>query len=232
MRAPVLVLLLVASLACAGCGAGHEASTLPARAGPQATASAAAPGFGGDDPALSLLPDSQAAEVRLLKRLGHRRDFRVPRPAVRDTRPGPLAWAVIARMWNEIDVPDPRYGRLNAGQRALFALEWADYEILDGGFDQFWFNSAGWLGADLAAAAHRVGAPEYERLFRDAAALFPGGRVPRDRASRQHVIDALPDAAVASIDDRYSEFQYHRRTALGLILGRYVRAHPGEFFAS
>jgi hypothetical protein len=232
MRVPVLVLLVLASLTGAACGAGHAAPQLPDRAPRPYTAPADDPGFNGDDPGLSLLPDSHAAEVRLLERLGHRRDFRIPYRAVRDRRPGPIAWAVIARMWNEIDVPDPRYGRLNAGQRALFALQWADYEILDGGFDQFWFNSAGWFGGELAAAAHRVGAPEYERVFRDAAALFRGGRVPRDRGLRQRMSDAFPDNAVASLDDRYFDFQYHRRTTLGLILGRYVRAHPGEFFSS
>jgi len=61
-------------------------------------------------------------------------------------------------MWNELEVPDPRYARLSAGQRALFALQWPDWEILDGGFDQFWYNDAGWFADELAADARRVGA--------------------------------------------------------------------------
>jgi hypothetical protein len=36
-----------------------------------------------------------------------------------------------------------RRTRLNAGQRALYALTWADDEILDGGFWQFFSNNSG-----------------------------------------------------------------------------------------
>jgi len=232
MRAALRCSLALLVLVCAGCG-GDDASEPPSDDAQHAyTAPGAEPGIDSDDPGLSLLPDSRAAELRLLKRLGHRPDFRIPRRALHDARPGPLAFAVIARMWNEIEVPDDRYGRLNAGQRALFALEWADYEILNGGFAQLWSNSAGWFGDDLVGAAHRVGAPEYERVFRDAAALFPRGRVPRARDARQRITDRFDEDAVAALDARYDDFQYHRRTTLGLILGRYVRAHPKEFFAS
>src|SRR5919197_5270888 len=142
MRAPVLVLLVAMLLAGCGGGSGSGSPAYPDRAERPYSEPVDEPGFDGDDPALSLLPDSEAADRRLLRGLGHRADFRVPRSGVRDTRPGPLAYAVVARMWNELDIPDPRFRRLNAGQRALFALQWADWEILDGGFDQFFFNSA------------------------------------------------------------------------------------------
>jgi hypothetical protein len=191
------------------------------------------PGFDPLDPAVDLLPESNAAEDAFMKRVGNRRDFRIPRSAVSDLPEGPLARAVIARIWHELETPsapDPRYNRLNPGQRALYVLQWADAEILNGGFDEFW-AAAGYFAPDLVSAARRVGAPEFEALFRDAAALFPSGRIPRDRDERQKLLDGLGPEAVARLDERYFEFQYHRRTALGLILGRYVKTHENEFFA-
>jgi hypothetical protein len=183
------------------------------------------------DPAYSLAPESDAAERRLLRRLGRREDFRVPRDAVEDLPDGALARAVVARMWHELALPGRRYERLNDGQRALFAMQTADAEILDGGFDALWSSPSGVVARDLVAAAERVGAREHARIFADAARLFPGGRIPRDRAARERIGLSAPEQAVAALDERYAATQYRRRTLLAPILARYVRAHPREFFA-
>ena len=216
-----------------GCGGANDAEPqFPARSATEAaTEPTPEKGFDPADPAYDVIPESDAAEQRLLARAGHRKDFRVPRSMVAGLKPGPMVHAAIVRVWNEVDPSDPRYKQLSPGQRALFALLWADYEILNGGFDQLWFNSSGYLAPDLVAAARRVGAREYADVFADAEALFPGGRIPRDRGARQRLLDGLDDDAVARLDDRYAEFQYRRTTALGLILGRYVRTHLAEFVA-
>lgn len=48
---------------------------------------------------------------------------------------------------------------------------------------------------------------------------------------RQGVIDGFSDDSYAAVDDRYADFQYHRRTSLAKILGAYVAAHRDEFIA-
>jgi hypothetical protein len=238
MTAKLRLLLILAALslatATAACGSSGDPEPPQQADGGFYEPPEPEPGFDPLDPATNLLPDSNEAEQALIERLGNRRDFRVPRKVVGDLAEGPLARAVIARIWHELDTPyepDPRYRRLNEGQRALYALQWADAEILNGGFDQLWSNSTGYFAADLEEAARRVGSPEFEALFRDAAALFPGGRIPRDHDERRRRLEQVDPAAVAQLDERYFAFQYRRRTALGLILGRYVKAHPDEFFA-
>ena len=233
-----IVPALIASTALlAGCGDASEDP--PARAqgdgrGPQTFLEPPPPdpGFEEPDPDIELAPESSASVDAFLRRAGDRHDFRVPRSILAGLKPGPLARGAIERIWAEVDPPDAGYRRLNVGQRALYVLQYADFEILNGGFYQYWTNSSGYMAADLVAAARRVGAPEYEALFRDAAALFPNGEVPRGRDEREQLADqVLTDAALTGLDERYAEFQYHRKTALGLILGRYVRAHLEEFVA-
>jgi hypothetical protein len=183
-----------------------------------------------DDPAYALEAESEASDQRLIAHLGNRPDYRVPRRAVAGLRGGPLAHAVIARAWHDFEPDDRRYRRLDAAQRAVYALTWADFEILDGGISQLLLNTAGALGPDLAAAARRVRAPEYAAIFGELDALFPGG-IPRDRAARERALDALDPDALTSLDRRYAALQYHRRTSLAMILGTYVEIHLGAFTA-
>ena len=120
-------------------------------------------------------------------------------------------------------------GHLNRGLRAVYDMYIADFEVLNGGFWQLWENSSGAIAQDLPGAAELLGSPEFADIFRDAQALWPNGRIPRDRAKRQRLLQQLPEAPVAALDARYEATQYHRRTALAVVLGGYVQRHPEEF---
>jgi hypothetical protein len=228
LRAIALTALVV--VCASGCGGGDSR---PDRRAADETAQEPRPepGFDPLDPRYDTLAESAAAERKLLARAGHRRDYRVPRSLLAGLGPGPLAHTAVVRISNEIAPDDARYRRLNPGQRALFALMWADAEILNGGFDQFLFNDTGYLAPDLAEAARRVGSGEYAAVFADLERLFPAGRIPRDRAERERLLDAIDARRIGRLDERYTAFQYHRRTSLGVIPGRYVRAHMSEFAA-
>ena len=80
-------------------------------------------------------------------------------------------------------------------------------------------------------AAELVGSREFAAIFRDAQAHRPGGRIPRDRARREQLLASVPGDKVAALDERYAATQYSRKTALALVLGSYIRAHPDEFVA-
>ena len=98
VSARALVVLLTA-VAATGCGstaadeagtAGASSSGWPAHPSPE-------PGFDPDDPALSTMPESDASRQVLLRRVGDRRDFKVPAGVVARLEDGPLVLAVVAR---------------------------------------------------------------------------------------------------------------------------------------
>jgi hypothetical protein len=222
-----LVAFLIA-VASSGCGHGSAGDD---RGGSTPAAERPDPGFDPDDPAYEVAPESRAPDARRLSLLGTSPDFRVRRSALAGLKPGPLARTAIARIWNKIVMPDERYWLLTEGQRALFALQLADYEIRQGGFDRLWFEKSGYVCADLQAAAQRVGSPELVALFRDADALFPSHVTPRDQDERETVTSTVADESVTRLNERYANLRLHRRTSLGLILGEYVRTHLDEFIA-
>ncbi len=188
------------------------------------------PGFDPDDPALQTIPENSGHADQIIRNAGKRRDFKVPVSAVAGLEDGPLVLAVVLRPFYEL-AGDSGRRRLNEGQRAVYAMYVADFEILNGGFSQLWFNASGDLANDLVPAAELVGSPEFAALFRDAAALWPSGKVPRSRAEREALLDTLDEAKLAELDERYAATQYQRKTALANVLEPYIRANRNQFVA-
>jgi len=227
------LVVLLAAMAAAGCDgnaadedgtAGTSSSGWPAHATPE-------PGFDPDDPALSTMPESNASRQALLQRVGNRRDFKVPARVVAGRPDGPLVLAVVVRPFDQFAGDERVLRRLNRSQRAVYAMYLADFEILNGGFAQLWTNTSGAIAGDLVRAAELVGSREFADLFRDAATLWPSGRIPRDPAQREEVLASMPSDELAALDERYIATQYRRKTALALVLGSYIRAHLDDFVA-
>ena len=150
----------------------------------------------------------------------------MPADAVAGLENGPLVGAVVLRPFYDGEVS----GRLNDAQLAVYALYLADFEILNGGISQLWFNQPE-IAAEMVAAAERVGAEEHAAIFRDAAALWPGGKVPSDREAMEAGIDSVDGEKLAALDERYAATQYKRATALANVLGPYIRANTDQFVA-
>jgi Domain of unknown function (DUF4375) len=69
-------------------------------------------------------------------------------------------------------------------------------EVNNGGFDQFFFNSAGDRTMETIYALETIGAVKMASILKRAAGKFPGGSPPRDRYARQDVLlKSFPDAA-------------------------------------
>ena len=78
--------------------------------------------------------------------------------------------------------------RLTATERRLLAVYWVEAEVNNGGFDQYFYNSAG-DNAELALAGLRdMGAVAATGLLERAMAVFPAGKPPRDRFKRQEAM--------------------------------------------
>lgn len=83
----------------------------------------------------------------------------------------------------------------------------------------------------MVAAAERVGADEQAAIFRDAAALWPGGKIPTDIAAVENGLDSIDGEKLAALDERYAATQYKRATALANVPGPYIRANTKQFVA-
>ena len=70
-------------------------------------------------------------------------------------------------------------------QRLIGRLE---AEVNNGGFDQFFFNSAGDDAAPTIQALELIGATKTAAIVRRACRKFPGGMPPADRERRQELL--------------------------------------------
>ncbi|MGV3683411.1 MAG: DMP19 family protein [Acidovorax sp.] len=139
-------------------------------------------------------------------------------PDLRPVNPGPLSvlakdldfdwssyfeYAVcrIAEVW-EWDKPERAAelrARMAPAQMALWAIANADGQICNGGFSQFFYNSYGELAHEALAGFELLGLVQFADILRDAYAVFPGQRIPKDRDERVAILEALtPDDASAS----------------------------------
>lgn len=68
-------------------------------------------------------------------------------------------------------------------------------EVNNGGFDQYYFNSAGDLAVPTVQALIEIGATNTASLLAAANSEFPDGLPPVDRNMRQRVLDQIRDRA-------------------------------------
>src|SRR5437879_8408232 len=83
-------------------------------------------------------------------------------------------------------------------------------EVNNGGFEQFFFNSAGDRTREIIEALSAIGAPHTASIVGRAAAKFPGGLPPEDRFARQRLLleRVSPDSDAFSEED--AAFLEHR----------------------
>lgn len=120
----------------------------------------------------------------------------------------------------------------NAGFSALspceqvFILVWElEAEVNNGGFNQFFFNSAGDRASGTSAALRTIGAERAASIVDRATSLFPDGP-PADRCVRQDILDAI-DPDVELFEELDLEF-YKYPDNLSELLYKYVAEHRSD----
>lgn len=121
---------------------------------------------------------------------------------------------------------------ISSGSAALNPLQvigvgvWVlEAEVNNGGFDQYYFNSAGALAVQTVAALKAIGANNTASLLEAANAEFPGARPPVDREHRQQTLEEVREFARFSALEQEFYRDEERRISL---LASYLRAHPGD----
>ena len=83
------------------------------------------------------------------------------------------------------------WAQLSAAERVVVLVDCVEREVHNGGFHQFYFNSAGDCATETPAALRAIGACRVAAIVEQANALFPGGAPPVDRSERQRVLDEI-----------------------------------------
>jgi hypothetical protein len=99
---------------------------------------------------------------------------------------------------------------LAQAEKTFHYIYWLEAEINNGGFDQYFFNSAGDHAQDVPGALEEIGAGFTAQLVREAMEVFPGGKAPQDRNERQEMllnIGGQGDALLNELDSRF--YEYH-----------------------
>ena len=106
--------------------------------------------------------------------------------------------------------------------RVTELLDELEAEVNNGGFDQYFYNSAGDNTAETIQALDAVGAMHMANILRRAAAKFPGGMPPKERFTRQAVLlELFPEAA--AFEELDNEF-YAYPDDLSSLLKKFVAA--------
>ena len=120
----------------------------------------------------------------------------------------------------------------SAGPSALSPLEvvgvgvWMlEAEVNNGGFDQYYFNSAGDLALQTVVALKAIGAENTASLLSAANAEFLNSVPPVNRAERQEALDRIREKVrFASLEEEF----YRDEEDLLSCLASYLRLHVGD----
>ena len=121
------------------------------------------------------------------------------------------------------------YDKLSPAEKVFQCVWGLEAEVNNGGFSQFYFNSAGDHAADTVKSLETIGANHTANLVRQANALFGEAGPSSDRFTRQKQLFALEDAGkINEMDSIEKEFLKYK-DPLGKMLEAYVSKNAEVF---
>jgi hypothetical protein len=120
------------------------------------------------------------------------------------------------------------YEKQSKPQQVFSALWGLESEVNNGGFAQWFENSAGEMAVDTESALRAIGADRAAVIVAKAVAAFPGGAPPRDHDARQRLVRSASDE-VRSTWERLDQEFFKYPDDLTSLLYAWVKAHPTEF---
>ena len=134
----------------------------------------------------------------------------------------------------EVLVGSKVYRRISTSpaERMVFAFNWLAREVQNGGFHQYFVNSAGDFWKDVLSGLASIGDNDGLALFRQALSIFPDSSPSEKRDSRLKQIDELNEDGEDKVwnhfkivTDRYFRTPFPKWKSVF----DYVKAHPDEF---
>jgi hypothetical protein len=117
---------------------------------------------------------------------------------------------------------------LNASQVAVMTIWELEGEVNNGGFDQYFFNSAGSQARQAVSSLELIGAGKAADIVKRAVALFGQAGPSENRGLRQDQLEKLSDADRKKLAELDSEF-FDYPDPISDLLAKYCRAHRADF---
>jgi hypothetical protein len=100
--------------------------------------------------------------------------------------------AKVYRRYLELGInSEEKLRAVAAPDRYLWLVFWLQWEVDNGGIDQFLWNSKGDYAMETLEALNAIGASDAHKLLGELCALFPDGRPSEDQETRQGQMRAI-----------------------------------------
>jgi hypothetical protein len=107
---------------------------------------------------------------------------------------------------------------LSEEEKIIVFIEELEREMNSGGFNQFFFNSAGDFYSEILSALKQVGSVKFYNILKQSSKPFPNESVPTDRKKRQEILEEIEDKADKLWDDLDQEFYKYEEDIYGLLI--------------
>jgi hypothetical protein len=122
--------------------------------------------------------------------------------------------------------------QISFAERMVFAFTWLAREVQNGGFHQFFVNSAGDFWKDVLDGLVAIGDEDGLKLFRRVLSIFPDSSPPDDRDNRLDQLEQLEEQDEDKVWDHFKNVtdDYFRTPfpKWERVLD-YVKTHPDQF---
>jgi hypothetical protein len=109
------------------------------------------------------------------------------------------------------------YGNLNEKEKLIYCIWWLEGEVNNGGFHQFFWNSAGDNIKDTFTFLSAIGANHTAELLRKASEIAFGGEAPASRNMRQELLEIDEDMKMEKLNQLDDEFYEYQDDIAGLV---------------
>ena len=124
----------------------------------------------------------------------------------------------LDRSLDELDIV-----QYSVPEQVVIMIFWLELEVNNGGFDQFYFNSAGVFANRCPQALRTIGAFRTALIVERANSYFPNGHPPEDREQRQCCLEEIVDNQGKDFDELDDQFYAYEDNLTDLLYDYIVR---------
>jgi hypothetical protein len=117
---------------------------------------------------------------------------------------------------------------LSLGEKIAIYVNWFDAEVANGGFHQFFTNSAGDYSFDILQSLKDISAKNTVRLFEKALSIFPEGKPSKDRFTRIDQLENADELAIELLSSLTQEY-YDQKESIFTLAAYYLKERKSDF---